>query len=90
VNDTVSSTTAGVRRLRVRARRGENVLEARLLSEASGAGRWRFDFAGASGFVTGSLRVEAGEVLAVDAHSVTFRVTGKPGPFVRVRFRARD
>ena len=87
VNDTGSVTTAATQQLRIRARGGENVLEGRLLAEASGPGRWRFDFNATANFEAGSLRVDAGQVLAVDSHSIVFRLTGKPGPFVRLRFR---
>ena len=87
VNDTGSVTTAATEQLRIRVRGGENVVEGRLLDEASGPGRWRFDFTGAANFVAGSLRVDSGQVLATDSHSVVFRLTGKLGPFVRFRFR---
>ncbi|GMR23678.1 MAG: hypothetical protein BMS9Abin37_2130 [Acidobacteriota bacterium] len=87
INDAGSVTTTATQRLRIRARGGENFVEGRLLAEASGPGRWRFDFNGTASFVAGSLRVDSGQVLAVDSHSVVFRVTGKPGPFVRFRFR---
>jgi hypothetical protein len=87
VNDTGSVTTAATQQLRIRVRGGENVVEGRLLDEASGPGRWRFDFTGAANFVAGSLHVDSGQVLATDSHSVVFRLTGKLGPFVRFRFR---
>jgi len=86
-NAGVVTTTATARQQhRLRGRSGENVIEGRLVSEASGPGRWRFDFSGAANFVAGSLRVDSGQILAVDSHSVVFRLTGKPGPFVRFRF----
>ena len=90
-NAGVVTTTAAVRQQhRLRGRSGENVIEGRLVSEASGPGRWRFDFSGAANFVAGSLRVDSGQVLAVDSHSVVFRLTGKSGPFVRFRFRLSE
>ena len=89
INDAgVVTTTASSRQQhRLRGRSGENVIEGRLVSEASGPGRWRFDFSGAVNFVAGSLRVDSGQVLVRESHSVVFRVTGKPGPIVRFRFR---
>ncbi len=89
INNTglVTTTAPSRQQHRLRGRPGENVIEARLLTEASGPGRWRFDFSGAANFVAGSLRVDSGQALAVDSHSVVFRLTGKPGPFVRFRFR---
>jgi hypothetical protein len=77
-------------RHRARAREGENAVEGRLLSEADEPGQWRFDFRGSAGFVPGSLRVDSGDVLALDRESVVFRVTGKPGPPIRFRFRVEE
>jgi len=77
-------------RHRARARPGENVVEGRLLSEAGEPGQWRFDFRGTSRFVPGSLRVDSGDVLTLDGQSVVFRVTGKPGPAIRFRFRLEE
>ena len=89
LNDGASAITTGpaATRQRLRARGGENVLEARLLTEASAPGRWRFDFSGDPAFVAGSIRVDAGQVLTVDGQSVVFRIPEKPGPYVRFRFR---
>jgi hypothetical protein len=84
---TVSTVAPAPQRHRARGRSGENVVEARLLSEAAEPGQWRFDFRGSSKFVPGSLRVDSGEVLTLDTESVVFRVTGKPGPPIRFRFR---
>lgn len=38
------------------------------------SGRWRFDFAGTPRFVPGSIRVESGQVLTLQASAVEFRV----------------
>jgi hypothetical protein len=84
---TVATVAPSPQRHRARARSGENVVEGRLLSEASEGGQWRFDFRGAPKFVPGSLRVDFGEVLTLDGESVVFRVTGKPGPPIRFHFR---
>lgn len=88
--ETVATVAPAPQRHRARARSGENVVEGRLLSEAAEPGQWKFDFRGASRFVPGSLRVDSGEVLTIDGHSVVFRVTGKPGPPIRFRFRLEE
>ena len=90
VNDSATVTTTATQQLRLRARIGDNVLEGRLLSAAGGTGRWRLDFTGTPDFVAGSLRVDNGELLARDAHTVVFRMSGKTGPFVRVRFSIHE
>lgn len=82
-----TTTAASPRQHQLRARPGENVIEGRLLSQADGPGRWRFDFRAAVNFVPQSLRVDSGDVLTLDSHSVVFRVTGDPGPPIRFRFR---
>ena len=90
VAETLATAAPAPQRHRARGRAGENVVEARLLSEAGEPGRWRFDFRGAGRFVPGSLRVDSGEVLTLDSESVVFRVTGKPGPPIRFRFRVEE
>ncbi len=87
VNDSGAITTTATQQLRLRTRAGENIVEGRLLSEAGGPGLWRLDFSGAPSFAGGSLRIDNGQILTRDSHSVVFRLTGKPGPFVRFRFR---
>jgi hypothetical protein len=57
-------------------RRGENVVGARTAAGV-GKGLWHFDFQGAENFVPGSLKVKLGQVVSVDAHSVTFRINGQ-------------
>jgi PKD repeat protein len=89
-SSTIDVVAPAPRRHRVRARAGENVVEARLLAESAGPGQWRFDFRGAIRFVRGSIRVDSGEVLTLDGESVVFRVTGKPGPPIRFRFRLEE
>ncbi|HEY7699364.1 MAG TPA: PKD domain-containing protein, partial [Vicinamibacteria bacterium] len=89
-SETVAAVGPAPQQHRLRGRSGENVLEGRLLSEAAEPGQWRFDFRATSGFVKGSLRVDAGDVLALDGESVVFRVTGKPGPPIRFRFRLEE
>lgn len=48
------------------------------------------DFQGDVGFVARELARRLGEVLALDATSVVFRLTGKPGPPIRFRFRIEE
>jgi PKD repeat protein len=88
--ESVATVAPAPQRHRARARAGENVIEGRLLSEANEPGQWRFDFRGTTRFVSGSLRVDSGEVLTLDGESVVFRVTGKPGSPIRFRFRLEE
>ena len=88
--ETVATVAPTPQRHRARARSGENIVEGRILSETGEPGQWRFDFRGAARFVAGSLRVDSGEVLALDGQSVVFRVTGKPGSPIRFRFRLEE
>ena len=84
-SDTTRSNTPHQHRFQ--ARSGKNVLEARLISKASpGEGRWRFDFDASQTLVPGTLRVEAGQVLALEARAVVFRVTGDTAPVLRFTF----
>lgn len=87
INGAESLTTTATQQLRVRARRGENVVEGRVLSKSNEPGQWRLDFSRDTGFVGGSLRVDAGHVLARDSHSVVFRLPGTPGASIRLRFQ---
>lgn len=88
--ESLASVAPAPQQHRARGRAGENVVEGRLLSEPSEPGQWKFDFRGTSRFVAGSLRVDAGDVLALDATGVAFRLTGKPGPLIRFRFRIKE
>ncbi|MGH9322272.1 MAG: PKD domain-containing protein [Vicinamibacteria bacterium] len=88
--ETISTVAPSPQQHRVRARPGENVVDARLLSEATGEGRWRFDFRAEPSFIRGSIRIDFGEVLTLDAQSVVFRITGESGPPVRFRFRLQE
>jgi PKD repeat protein len=89
-SETAAVVARAPREHRFRGRTGENVLEGQLLSEAEEPGEWRFDFRRESRFVRGSIRVDSGEVLTIDAESIVFRVTGKPGPPIRFRFRVEE
>jgi hypothetical protein len=95
INDSEKLSTGGPApmRHRARGRSGENLIEARLLSESAVEGQWRFDFRESASFVPGSLHVDSGDVLSVDRTSVVFRVTGQtgmPGAPIRFRFRLEE
>jgi PKD repeat protein len=87
---TVAAIAASPQQYRIEAREGENLFDARLVSRESAEGRWRFDFASAPGFVPGSIRVDSGDVIAVDARSVAFRVQGESAVPIRFRFRLAE
>jgi len=72
---------------RLSGRAGENGVEAHLTSEAGASGFWRFDFSGAPHFVAGSIRVETGEVISLDAYTVVFGVSGRAGGRIKFRYR---
>ena len=72
---------------RVRAKAGENRVEATLATGREGS-LWRFDFSGAEHFEPGSLFVESGEVLSLDANAVVFRMSGA-GERIRFRFQLK-
>jgi hypothetical protein len=92
VNDseTIASTSGSPQQYRAGAREGENLFDGRLLAPANGPGRWRFDFARTSGFVPGSLRVESGDVLAMETHGVVFRVDSESTAPIRFHFRIEE
>jgi len=68
---------AGRSDLALPARPGRNRLEA-VLVEGARPGRWRFTLAG-GGIRAGSVRVLAGEAVAVGPEMVAFRLRGLPG-----------
>ncbi len=51
---------------------GENRIEAHWTATGNASGSWRFDFGAASQFVSGSIRVESGQVLSQDGSSIVF------------------
>jgi uncharacterized repeat protein (TIGR01451 family) len=69
--------------------REENTVEAHTASELGGEGFWRFDFSGGTRFVPGSIRVELGQVLSLDAYTVVFRLSGAPGERIKFTYRLR-
>jgi hypothetical protein len=65
----------------VRVQKGQNRVETRLDLPAGSAGTWRFDFGASAEFVSGSLRVESGQVLSNDGASIVFTLgRGAPPP----------
>jgi PKD repeat protein len=73
-------------RHRARGRFGENTIEASIPAAMEQPGFWRFDFAGADGFVPGSIKVQSGVVTSVGSSSVVFRVSGEPGERIKFTF----
>lgn len=73
----------------LRARIGENSVEARLVSGGSSEGFWRFDFSATPQFEPGSLVLVAGDLLSLDGRSVTFRVSGVAGERVKFTYRLK-
>ncbi len=79
---------AGRSELTLPVRPGRNPLEA-VLVEGSGPGTWRFTLA--SGPIhAGSLRVLAGDVMAVGPETVAFRLRGRAGERLVFAFDAED
>jgi hypothetical protein len=67
---------------------GENRVEGTVLALPDrGRGFWRFDFSAAGRFDPGSLRVESGQVYAMDDRSISFSVA--EGSLVRFRYGVR-
>jgi hypothetical protein len=73
-------------RIQFGARRGQVSVEA-VATTAKSPFLWRFDFAGAKGFVPGSLRIISGQEVVRDAFSVVLRFSGDA--FERARFEYR-
>ena len=53
------------------------------------AGLWRLEFLGAQAIAAGSLRVVAGDVVAISGNSITFRLQGRPGERLALTFEKR-
>lgn len=65
----------------VKALEGENRIAAQWTSPGTANGSWRFDFSASSQFVSGSIRVESGQVLSQDGSSIVFALrSGAPSP----------
>ena len=68
-------------------RLGENEIEAYLATPIDTAGVWRFDFNGADGFVSGSIKVKSGQTISIDSRSVVFHLSGTPGERIKFTFK---
>jgi hypothetical protein len=55
---------------------GRNTLEGFTDVNDAGESYWKFDFSATANFVPGSLRVERGAVVLIDARSIVFRLAG--------------
>jgi len=88
LNATGAETTSGTtpQQHHLSARAGENIVEARLLTQPSGPGRWHFNFQTTRNLIPGTLRIESGEVLTLDQRRVVFRVPAKTTIVIRFRF----
>ncbi len=64
---------------------GAHRIEALLVTGEGRPGTWRFKMAGT--FVAGTLRPIAGDVLALTADVIVFRLTGRPGERVGFAFQ---
>ena len=67
---------------------GENRFEAQIV-EAGRAGTWRLELSGVSGLERGSLRVTAGEPVAVGPDTIVFRLSGRAGERIGFAFTKR-
>jgi hypothetical protein len=50
-------------------------------------GFWRFEFSGAPSFVSGSIKVQSGQVIAISANTVVFRLGGTAGERIKFTFQ---
>jgi hypothetical protein len=66
---------------------GQNTVEAFTASGIQGEAFWRFDFSGTRNFVSGSIAVVQGRVIAKDGYSVVFGLTGRAGERVGFTYR---
>jgi hypothetical protein len=65
---------------------GEQRLEGQLVGGGR-PGTWRIELSGESAIARGSIKVLAGDAIAVEGSSVTFRMQGRPGERVVITFR---
>jgi hypothetical protein len=72
-----------------RAHDGVNRIETQLDVPAGSSGIWRFDFGASREFVSGSIRVELGQVLAQDGASIVFAL-GRRAPAPRFTFEVGE
>ncbi len=83
----LGAITTGMRSLTVSVPTGENRLEGELVAAAKGT--WTLDLSGIAGLERGSLRVLAGDAVAVGPDSVVFRLSGRANERVGVAFTKR-
>jgi hypothetical protein len=69
-----------------RIKDGDNRVEATVVDAAGKAGSWTIDLSASAAIQAGSIRVLAGEVEAVGATAVTFKLKGTPGERVAFTF----
>jgi len=68
---------------------GTNHVEATLVDGRGKAGVWRFNFLTSQAIAAGSIRVVAGEAVAVSESSISFRLKGTPGERIAFTFDKR-
>jgi len=83
----LSPIAAGVQTLALAATAGENRLEAHLASAAKGT--WTLDLSGVPGLERGSLRVLAGDAVALGPDWAVFRLAGRAGERIGLAFTTR-
>lgn len=91
VNDTASgeTTNSGPRTHTLAVHAGENRAAAQVGLRESDSGTWRFDFSATKSFVPGSLRVQSGPAIALDANSITFAIDDRT-PELRFTFEMSE
>lgn len=72
-----------------RIKDGENRMEMTVVDAAGKAGTWTIDLSGSESVQAGSIRVVAGDVVAISGSSVTFRLRGTPGERVAFTFNRK-
>jgi uncharacterized repeat protein (TIGR01451 family) len=83
---TSASEGGGPSRNRMKPQPGPNLLEGHAEAPDLEGALWKLDFSQSDRFVSGSLGVEAGDVVSVSSHAVVFRLSGTES---RIRFRFR-
>ena len=88
LNNSTAETTSGTtpQQHHLPARPGENIVEARLLTQPTTPGRWHFNFQTTRNLIPGSLKIESGEVLTLDQRRAVFRIPAKTTTVIRFRF----
>jgi hypothetical protein len=71
----------------VPGRIGDYTVEAYTTTPMAEPGMWRFDLSGAAHFVSGSIKVQSGQVVSAGANEVVFRLSGTPGERIKFTFQ---